>query len=114
MSQHEMIAVPREMRADFVYIATGNGMAGYGIQSGDDVYIRQQETADNGDIVAILVEGDVLLRRYHRSNGLDVFSASDPALATIITDPGTWPKIVGKAVGLTRYLEREEANREQM
>lgn len=63
MSQHKMTAVPREMRADFVYIATGNGMAGYGIQSGDDVYIRQQDTADNGDIVAILVDGAVFLRR---------------------------------------------------
>jgi len=113
MSQHEMTAVPREMRADFVYTATGNGMAGYGIQSGDDVYIRQQDTADNGDIVAILVDGAVLLRCYYRSNGLDVFRASDPATVTIIADPGTGPKIVGKAVGLTRYLEREEANRKQ-
>lgn len=62
MSQYKMTAVPREMRADFVYIASGNGMAGYGIQCGDDVYIRQQDTADNGDIVAILVDGAVLLR----------------------------------------------------
>ena len=109
MSQHEMIAAPVEMRADFVYIATGNGMIGYGIQNGDEVYIRQQDTANDRDIVAILAEDAILLRCYYQCDGLDVFRASDPTIPTIIADTGTGPKIIGKAVGLTRYLEREEA-----
>ena len=107
MNQHEMTAVPKGIRADFVMIASGNGMVGYGIQHGDDVYIRQQDTANNGDIVAIIAGGEAIVRRYYRSNGLDIFKASAPEIVTIIGDSTTGPKIIGKAVGLTRNFERD-------
>ena len=38
-------------------------MVGAGIQDGDLVLIRQQETADIGDIVVALVDNEVTLKR---------------------------------------------------
>lgn len=47
----------------FLLTASGNSMVGAGIQDGDLVLIRQQETADIGDIVVALVDNEVTLKR---------------------------------------------------
>lgn len=48
-----------------IYLLTANGdsMIGAGISDGDYVLIRQQETAEVGDIVVALVENEVTLKR---------------------------------------------------
>jgi len=47
----------------FLLTASGNSMVGAGIQDGDLVLIRQQETAEIGDIVVALVDNEVTLKR---------------------------------------------------
>ena len=46
----------------FLLTASGNSMVGAGIQDGDLVLIRQQETAEIGDIVVALVDNEVTLK----------------------------------------------------
>lgn len=43
--------------------ASGNSMIGAGINDGDLVLIRQQNTANDGDIIVALVENEVTLKR---------------------------------------------------
>ena len=47
----------------FLLTASGNSMIGAGIEDGDLVLIRQQETAEIGDIVVALVDNEVTLKR---------------------------------------------------
>ena len=47
----------------FILNASGNSMIGAGINDGDMVLIRQQNTANIGDIIVALVENEVTLKR---------------------------------------------------
>lgn len=107
MNQHDTVDVPEceKIKADFILTATGNGMSGYGIQHGDYVFIRQQDIADDGDIVAIMVDGKPVLRRYYDDGRCAIFVPGDSRISSIIADYATMPQIIGKAVGLMRSLE---------
>ena len=51
--------------ADFCLIAKGDSMVGARIFDGDTVFIRRQESVDNGDIAAVIVEGEATLKRVY-------------------------------------------------
>lgn len=48
----------------FILRANGDSMTGAGINSGDMVVIRKQNTASDGDIVVALVENESTLKRF--------------------------------------------------
>ena len=53
----------------FILRAEGNSMTGAGIDSGDLVVIRQQNTADSGQIVVALLNDEATLKRYYKEKG---------------------------------------------
>lgn len=59
----EYIDIPRHINADFALICKGDSMINARIFDGDIVYIRQQDTVDNGEIAAVLIEGEATLKR---------------------------------------------------
>ena len=61
----------------FLLTASGNSMVDAGIDDGDLVLVRQQETAEYNDIVVALVDNEVTLKRYR----------PDPANRRIILHP---------------------------
>lgn len=50
--------VPAYVRADFTLVCKGDSMINARIYDGDIVCIRQQEQVENGEIAAVLVDGD--------------------------------------------------------
>ena len=57
---------PRHIRADFALECKGDSMVGAGIRSGDVVYIRAQPEVENGQIAAVMVDGDeATLKRFY-------------------------------------------------
>lgn len=52
----------------FILKASGDSMTDAGICDGDWVLIRQQNTADNGQIVVALIEGETTLKRLYRDD----------------------------------------------
>ena len=57
----------------FLLRASGESMINAGIDSGDLVLIRKQETAHEGQIVAVLYNSDcTTLKRYHRESEREV------------------------------------------
>ena len=57
----------------FLLRASEDSMTGAGIHSGDLVLIRKQETAKDGQIVALLDQNDrTMLRRFHRVSDCEV------------------------------------------
>ena len=80
----------------------GDSMIDAGINDGDIVVIREQSTADNGDIVVALVEGhEATLKRFRRRGNMIALEAANPAYETRVLPEGH-VKIQGRLVGLIR------------
>jgi repressor LexA len=77
----------------------GDDLLGARIRRGDLVLVRQQETAENGDIAVVLVEGETeaVLRRVFRTNGQWLLQPENPALQPAVV-PRRQARIVGKVV----------------
>ncbi len=62
------LSVPRDFLGSgnhFVLVANGNSMIDAGISNGDYVIVRQQETAEEGQIVVALIDNEATLKRYY-------------------------------------------------
>ena len=59
----EYIDIPRHIHAEFALTCKGDSMINARIFDGDVVYIRQQSTVDNGEIAAVLIDGEATLKR---------------------------------------------------
>lgn len=87
----------------------GDSMIGAGIQSGDLVLIRQQPTADNGQIVACKVNGDeATLKRFHQQGATVLLMPENPNYEPIVVpakdfDTG-YAQIFGVAIEVKRKL----------
>jgi repressor LexA len=100
------VAVPGSMLSSqgkhYALEVKGDSMIEAGINDGDIVIIREQSTADSGDIVVALVEGqEATLKRFRRSRGMIVLEAANPAYeARLLRDDQV--QIQGRLVGLIR------------
>lgn len=80
----------------------GDSMIEAGINDGDIVVIREQQTADNGDIVVALVEdAEATLKRFRRRGNMIALEAANPAYETRVF-PDHMVKVQGRLVGLIR------------
>ncbi len=100
------VAVPGSMLSGrgnhYALEVKGDSMIEAGINDGDIVVIREQATADNGDIVVALVEGhEATLKRFRRRGGMIALEAANPAYETRVL-PEDQVKVQGRLVGLIR------------
>jgi repressor LexA len=100
------VAVPGSMLSGrgnhYALEVKGDSMIEAGINDGDIVVIREQTTADNGDIVVALVEGhEATLKRFRRMRGMIALEAANPAYETrMLRDDQV--QVQGRLVGLIR------------
>lgn len=100
------VAVPGQMLSGrghhYALEVQGDSMIEVGINDGDVVVIRESSTADNGDIVVALVEGqEATLKRYRRHGASIALEAANPAYETrVYRDDQV--QIQGRLVGLIR------------
>ena len=100
------VAVPGSMLSGrgnhYALEVKGDSMIEAGINDGDIVVIREQVTADNGDIVVALVEDqEATLKRFRRRGGMIALEAANPAYETRVY-PDHLVKVQGRLVGLLR------------
>lgn len=100
------IAVPGSMLSGqaqhYALEVKGDSMIDAGINDGDVVVIREQGTAENGDIVVALVEGhEATLKRFRRKGAMIALEAANPAYETRILHENK-VKVQGRLVGLIR------------
>ncbi|HEU0222301.1 MAG TPA: transcriptional repressor LexA, partial [Paracoccaceae bacterium] len=80
----------------------GDSMINAGIQDGDIVVIRRQNTAETGDIVVALVDDqEATLKRLRRRGSVIALEAANPAYETRVY-AADQVKIQGRLVGLIR------------
>lgn len=103
----EYFPVPRRMVSpdDSVFILSvrGNSMINAGVMDGDYVVVRQQKTADNGDmIVAMTPENEATVKRFYKEKNMIRLQPENDNM-----DPIWLPEvtILGKVIGVFRELE---------
>jgi len=100
------VAVPGSMLSansqHYALEVRGDSMIDAGINDGDVVVIREQATAENGDIVVALVEGhEATLKRFRRRGDMIALEAANPAYETRMLRADQ-VKVQGRLVGLIR------------
>jgi repressor LexA len=100
------VAVPGSMLSGkgqhYALEVKGDSMIEAGINDGDIVVIREQSSAENGDIVVALVEDhEATLKRYRRRGSMIALEAANPAYETRVF-PDHLVKVQGRLVGLIR------------
>jgi repressor LexA len=107
LAQEDIEAVfplPRDLVGEgelFMLKVVGDSMIDAAICDGDWVVVRQQSTADNGDIVAALLDHEATVKTFKRRDGHVWLMPHNPAYAPILGDEAT---VMGKVVTVLRRL----------
>lgn len=101
--EHETFMTASEgLDADFCLRAHGDSMIGARIYDGDIVFIRQQDSVDNGEIAAVIINDEATLKRvyFYPEEGKLVLSPENPRYAPLVylREELNLIKILGKAV----------------
>lgn len=101
--EHESYAaVEGNLDADFCLRARGDSMIGARIYDGDIVFIKSQDTVENGEIAAVIIEEEATLKRvyFYPERGKLVLSPENPRYEPLvyIHEELNSIKIIGKAV----------------
>ncbi|MBR2342667.1 MAG: helix-turn-helix domain-containing protein [Clostridia bacterium] len=96
------IAADEHLDADFCLLARGDSMIGARIYDGDTVYIRSQDSVDNGEIAAVIINDEATLKRvyFFPNEAKLVLSPENPRYAPLVYlgEELNSIKILGKAV----------------
>jgi repressor LexA len=79
----------------------GDSMINAAIADGDWVVIRQQKNAENGEIVAAMIDGEATVKTLKKVDGHVWLIPHNPAYSPIIDDQAT---ILGKLVAVLRRV----------
>ncbi|GIF14508.1 transcriptional repressor LexA [Actinoplanes teichomyceticus] len=85
----------------FALTVKGDSMIDAAICDGDVVVVRQQPVAENGEIVAAMIDGEATVKTFQRRNGRVELIPQNPAYTVI---PGDEAVILGKVVSVIRRL----------
>jgi repressor LexA len=98
-----LLTIPTDMGAGklFALQVKGDSMIDAGILDGDRVIVKQQGTAENGEIVCAIIDGEATLKRFYQENGVITLKAENEKYAPITVSEGEF-RIAGRVVGLLR------------
>ena len=107
-SIEELIPMPRNMVSDgtlFALTVVGDSMIEAGIMDGDTVVVRQQPSAESGEIVAAMIEGEATVKQlkiHHEDGRHEVWlMPRNPSYDPI---PGEGAVVLGRVVTVMRRL----------
>ncbi|MGH3437368.1 MAG: transcriptional repressor LexA [Sciscionella sp.] len=100
----DVFPLPKEIVGEgslFLLKVVGDSMVDAAITDGDWVVVRQQPTADNGDVVAAMLDSEATVKTFKRRDGHNWLLPHNPAYEPI---PGDEATILGKVVAVLRRL----------
>ena len=83
----------------FVLKVKGQSMIDAGIYDGDKIIVKQQNNADNGDIVVALIDDSATVKRFFKKGNKIILHPENTSMTDMIFDEVA---IIGKVVGLYR------------
>lgn len=102
----DYVDIPRNIHADFALTCKGDSMINARIFDGDIVYIRQLPSVDNGEIAAVLIDGDATLKRVRLFDDHISLEPENPMYKPLVYwgDEMNTVHILGKAVAFTSMI----------
>ncbi len=85
----------------------GTSMIGDGIMPGDIVVVRPQRTAEDGELIAAMIDGSATVKRYEKRKGIIRLVPSNPEMEPIVVHPedGSDFKILGSIRCVMRFYQ---------
>ena len=103
-SVEDVFPLPKQLVGEgqlFLLEVRGESMIEAAICDGDYVVIKQAQTAENGEIVAALIDGEATVKTFSRKDGKVWLLPHNPAFEPI---DGTHASILGKVTAVLRKL----------
>ena len=100
----DVFPLPKALVGDgsvFLLRVVGDSMIDAAISDGDWVVVRQQEDAENGEIVAAMIDGEATVKTLSRRDGVALLLPHNPAYSPI---PANDAVILGKVVSVLRKI----------
>lgn len=100
----EIFPLPRQLvgKGDlFMLKVVGDSMIDAAICDGDWIVVRQQKTAENGDIVAALLDDEATVKVFQQRDGHTWLLPRNSAFAPIL---GDYAEVLGKVVAVLRSV----------
>jgi repressor LexA len=100
----DVFPLPREIVGEgtlFLLNVRGDSMVEAAITDGDWVVVRQQPVAENGEIVAAMIDGEATVKTFKYRDGHNWLMPANPAYDPI---PGDEATILGRVVAVLRRL----------
>jgi repressor LexA len=100
----DVFPLPRQLVGEgtlFLLRVTGESMIDAAIADGDWVVVRQQPVADNGDIVAAMIDGEATVKTFRRREGKVWLMPANPAYSPI---PGDEATVLGRVTAVLRRV----------
>ncbi len=100
----EVFPLPRDLVGSgtlFLLKVVGDSMIDAAIADGDWVVVRQQPNAENGDIVAAMIDGEATVKTFKKRDGHVWLMPHNPNYAPI---PGDEASILGRVVTVLRKI----------
>ncbi len=101
------VDIPTSVHADFALRCKGDSMINARIFDGDIVYVRQQDTVENGEIAAVLVDGtEATLKRVRLFEDHIILEPANPMYQPMAywNEEMNNVRILGKAVAFTSFF----------
>jgi len=103
-SVEDVFPLPKQLVGEgdlFMLKVVGDSMIDAAIADGDWVVVREQQVAENGEIIAAMIEGEATVKSYRMSDGHVWLMPHNPAFTPIRGDGAT---ILGKVVSVLRRV----------
>ncbi|SHG69865.1 repressor LexA [Jatrophihabitans endophyticus] len=100
----DVFPLPKSLVGDgtlFLLKVVGDSMVDAAIADGDWVVVRQQEDAENGEIVAAMIDGEATVKTLQRRDGHAWLLPHNPAYSPIPADEAT---VLGRVVSVLRKV----------
>ena len=99
------LLLPRQFAVDdntFMLEVHGNSMINVGIYNGDYILVREQKSADNGDIVVAMIDNAATVKTFFKEKGRVRLQPENDSMEPIYA---TNPTILGKVIALMRHID---------
>ncbi len=100
----EVFPLPRQLVGEgqlFLLTVAGDSMVDAAICDGDWVVVRQQPVAENGEVVAAMIDGEATVKSFKRQDGHVWLMPHNPAYEPI---PGDDATVLGRVVAVLRRV----------
>lgn len=104
--EFEYIQFNGEKKIDFCLRVKGDSMVNARINDGDLVFCRKQETVENGEIAAVIIDDTATLKRFYYINGIIQLVPENPKYPPLVYTESDYKqvRVLGKAIAFQSLI----------